>query len=453
MTPPEAEQPRPQPSPEHEHELPQLEDPGKADRAAHGVPIVPAFDGFRAYAILGIAVFHVLGASGVTAQAGSLWTGQMIWGVMPHLVDVLFILSGFVVFLPTVAQNGRFGSVRGYAIRRAARLLPAFWLVLVITIILFEFLPAFQASIPGLDELVVNFSGQHNIAYLFDSKYLPGFGANLPLWTLTLEIGFYIVLPFVAATYFRRPLVGLAIAALIAIGWRELFAHLDDVNSLLNLGLSDDRMVEMNLISSNELPSWAFSFAAGMTAAWADVRLRERFRPAELQRLAVPVAGAALAMLAIFVYLAGRYAIDNQDPLIAIIARQDHFIALGYTAALASAMLAIAVGPRWLQAPFSSPLARKLGDISYGVYLIHSVLIFLVLVEIDPTRDGSFAAFAVWMALILPASIVYGYLSARFLEQPIRRWARRFGRKAQTGPPVAGSPAVNPPGPAAGSGG
>jgi peptidoglycan/LPS O-acetylase OafA/YrhL len=30
-------------------------------------------------------------------------------------------------------------------------------------------------------------------------------------------------------------------------------------------------------------------------------------------------------------------------------------------------------------------------------------------------------------------AVAYGYLSGRFLEQPIRRWAHRFGRRAQIG--------------------
>src|SRR3954453_7448865 len=46
------------PVPGHE-ELP-FSDPGKDERAAEGVPVVPAFDGYRAFAILGIVLFHVL---------------------------------------------------------------------------------------------------------------------------------------------------------------------------------------------------------------------------------------------------------------------------------------------------------------------------------------------------------------------------------------------------------
>jgi hypothetical protein len=32
-------------------------------------------------------------------------------------------------------------------------------------------------------------------------------------------------------------------------------------------------------------------------------------------------------------------------------------------------------------------------------------------------------------AIVVPTAILYGYLSARFLEQPIRRWARKYGRR------------------------
>jgi peptidoglycan/LPS O-acetylase OafA/YrhL len=35
---------------------------------------------------------------------------------------------------------------------------------------------------------------------------------------------------------------------------------------------------------------------------------------------------------------------------------------------------------------------------------------------------------------------VYGYLSARYVEQPIRRWARRFGRQAQAGGAAPSAP-------------
>lgn len=414
-----------------------LSDPGKDDRAAHGVPVVPSFDGYRAFAILAIVLLHLLVNSGVVLAAGGSVGGQLIWGTLPQLVDVLFIVSGFVVFLPTVAARGDFGSIASYSIRRAARLLPAFWLSLVI---LLAVIALVGGLLPDLGELIVNFLGVHTLVTMVDPNVAIGFGVNLPLWTLTLEISFYVLLPFVALAYYRHPLVGLAIAALISILWREAFANLDDLATLVGAHPAPARIFELRLASGNQLPSWLFSFAAGMTGAWGYVHLRERFERERLQRAARLVAVGALALLAIFAYLAGRYAIDNPFPLPALIARESWFVNLGFTGALALLMISLALSPPRMQMPFALPFARRLGDISYGVYLIHSVVLWLVLYELSLPTDGSPGAFLAWFALVVPASLLYGYLSARFFEQPIRRWARRFGRHAHTGPTGAASP-------------
>lgn len=420
---------------QHHHHPPPLDDPGKDDRAAHGVPVVPAYDGYRAFAISFIVLFHTLINSGVVQHAGGNWGGQLIWGVLPQLVDVLFILSGFVVFLPTVAQRGRFGDVGGYAIRRAARLLPAFWLSLVILLLAIALVSPAVPAFPSLGEILLNFSGEHGIATMFDINTSAGFGINLALWTLSLEITFYILLPFVAAAYYRRPFVGLAIAAVIAVGWREAFAHMDVVSSWFGLHPSPSRLIALRFGADQQFPQWAFSFAAGMTTAWAYVRIRDRYEPERVARIAAPVALGALACTAISAYFAGRYALTTDFPFASTIARQSPYIAIGYTASLATLMLALALSPRRLQLPFAHPLARKLGDVSYGVYLIHGVVLWVLIVQFALPQTGTIGAFVLWAALVFPISLGYGYLSARFLEQPIRRWAHRFGRRAQAVPP------------------
>jgi len=40
-------------------------------------------------------------------------------------------------------------------------------------------------------------------------------------------------------------------------------------------------------------------------------------------------------------------------------------------------------------------------------------------------------ALLAFTAVVVPICVAYGYLSARLVEQPVRRWARRFGRRAQ----------------------
>ncbi len=410
-----------------------LSDPGKDDRAAHGVPIVPAFDGYRAFAIMAIVVFHVVHSSGFLDRIGnSSLGGQLIWGTGPQLVDVLFIVSGFVVFLPTVAQGGRFGSVRGYSIRRGARLLPAYWVSLGVMLLVM----ATKSGVPMPDfgDLASNFSGQQTLVALFSPQTLIGFGPDSPIWTLTLEIGFYIVLPFIAAAYFRRPLVGLAIALAIALVWREAFAHIADVAGWVGINISDARATELRLNSVIQLPSWAFSFAAGMTGAWTYVELRRRYHRVRLERMATRVLVVAGIGFALFVYLAGRQAIGNETlaALPNLKVRESAFLSIGYTATLATVMVALALASPRLQLPFAYPLSRKLGDISYGIYLIQAPILFFILFHQVLGRDGTVGTLAVWAAIVISVAVVYGYLSARLVEQPIRRWAHRFGRQAQS---------------------
>jgi peptidoglycan/LPS O-acetylase OafA/YrhL len=425
----------------HHQELP-FSDPGKDERAAEGVPVVPAFDGYRAFAILGIVVFHVLINSGVVGRTGGSLSGQLIWGIGPQLVDVLFIVSGFVVYLPTVAQQGRFGSVPAYAIRRGARLLPAYWVSLVIMLIIMASQPGIP--MPGLGGLTSNFSGQQTLVQMIDTNNPIGFGFDTPVWTLTLEIGFYIVLPFIAAAYFRRPFLGLAIALVIAVGWREFFFHIGTIESWFGADIGIRRALELHYNSLNQLPSWAFSFACGMTGAWVYVHAHRRYDRRRLERIARGALVPAVLLFCLFVYLAGRKAIGTRFPngiLPNLLARESSVISIGYTASLAATMLALCFAPARLQVPFAHPMVRKLGDISYGIYLIQVPILWILVFHAHLPADGDLRSIVIWMAAVLPASVLYGYLSARLIEQPIRRWAHRFGRKAQAARPKARVPA------------
>jgi peptidoglycan/LPS O-acetylase OafA/YrhL len=414
-------------------ELPPLSDPGKDERAAEGVPVVPVFDGYRAFAILGIVLFHVLINSGVVQRAGGSFGGQMIWAGGPQLVDVLFIVSGFVVYLPTVAQGGRFGNVPAYAVRRGARLLPAYWLSLCVMLLVMGTQPG--VPIPNVADFASNFGGQQTLVQMLSPTTRIGFGFDTPLWTLTLEIGFYILLPFIAAPYFRRPLLGLAIALAIAVLWRVAFDHVGQIANWLGADLSVRRAVGLQLNSINQLPNWAFSFAAGMTGAWAYVRAKERYDRETLERTAKRVLVPAVLLFGLFAYLVGRKAIGAQIPVSFpnLEARRSAFLSIGYTGSLAAVMIALALAPKKLQIPFAHPLVRKLGDISYGIYLIQAPLLwFLVFHWRSLPTNGTLGSFAVWILAVVPAAVIYGYLSARFVEQPIRRWARRFGRREQS---------------------
>jgi peptidoglycan/LPS O-acetylase OafA/YrhL len=423
-------------------------DPGKARRRARGIPIVAAFDGYRALAVIGVVLFHVLQVSLVLYDAGDSLAGVLIWGVLPASLTVFFIVSGFVMFLPT-AVRGDFGSVSSFAIGRAARILPAYWLILAVAVVL---LAAFgpTGGLPGPGSVIGHLTMMQTPALLIDGPvsvdqvsvggFSLGFDVVAPVWTLSVETIFYLLLPLIALPYFRRPFVGLAAAAGLLVGWHLFAVNIGGIGSAFGIDVSPATETRFDHYYASVFPSWGLALAAGMTGAWVYVRLREEVFPKRLERGAVWVAIASIPALALFVYLAGHEAVTDPNPLQGLFARQSLEVAVGYPLVLATAMVAFSLTPKRSQRPLANEPMRGLADISYSVYLVHFAVIWFTLHELSLPQTGSAWSAVVWSAVVFGASLIYAYLSARLLERPVRRWANRYRRRAQP----AAAPVVAP---------
>ena len=409
-------------------------DPGKEWRRGHRIPVVPSFDGYRAYAIICVCLFHIFQFSGAFNATRDSAVGVLAWGILPRSLDVLFIVSGFVIYLPTVVRDGDFGPVSSFAIRRAARLVPAYYVTLLIALLLLAVVPSTLPT-PGIGAITAHLAILQTPTLLFVDNFQLGFGVVPPVWTLSVEVGFYVVLPLVAVSYFRHPLVGLALAAGIVLAWRELAHHPDSVSSLLGTDLSSHADRRIFTFYANQFPSWTLALATGMTGAWAYVRLRDRFSRERLERLAIRGTLIAGIVLAFEIYLSGHGAVHDAFPFEGLFARESLLITLGYPLALGAVLVGFALLPERAQLPCSAPAIRWIGDISYAIYLIHFAVIWFALHEFSLPGDGTVLTVLVWCALVYPVSILYAYLSARFLERPVRRWAHRYGRRAEKAPP------------------
>jgi acetyltransferase len=405
-------------------------DPGKEWRRGHRIPVVPSFDGYRAYAILFVVLFHIFQVSGAFNAAGDSFLGILFWGILPRSLDVLFIVSGFVIYLPTVVRDGDFGSLSAFAVRRAARLVPAYYMVLLIALLLLVVV-ADSPGLPGTQTVLAHFAVLQTPALLFVDHFQLGLGVVPPVWTLSVEVGFYVVLPLIAVRYFRHPLVGLVAAAAIVLVWRELAEHADSIAGLFGAELSSDAAGRINTFYASQFPSWTLALATGMTGAWAYVWLRDRFSPERLAKLAIWGTVVAGLLLALEIYLAGHGAVHDVSPFEGLFARESIVVTLGYPLTLGAVLVGFALLPKRVQFPCATPVIRWIGDISYAIYLIHFAVIWFALYEFSLPGDGSVRAVLTWCAIVYPFSILYAYLSARFLERPVRRWAHRFGRRAQ----------------------
>ena len=166
-----------------------------------------------------------------------------------------------MLFLPVV-RNAGFGSVRAFAIRRFARLAPPYYVCMLAVLALFPLLsnPAIESAADrGVDGILIHVFFLQRLL----SPDTQGFLVNSPVWSLSVDVAFYLLLPLIASKYLRHPLAGLAIAVVASAAWRFAFFE-PDARGLYG-GL--DFMIQPPLFMAD--------LASGMTGAWAFVRLSD----------------------------------------------------------------------------------------------------------------------------------------------------------------------------------
>jgi len=389
---------------------------------------VPALDGFRGLAALTVVLYHVFNGAGLPPLGNTTLRDVLESGYVG--VDFFFVISGFVLFLPTVLAGGRFGNVRAYGIRRAARIIPAYYVALIAAVILQPLLNVSRTDLPwdghtGIVTFLLHLSFlQHSVGLL--RGYTEGFLVLGVIWTLTLEATFYVVLPLVASWYYRHPFVGFAIALVASVAWRLTVVHASFSVGWLRATSSPGLL---RLILVTQFPTFLAHFAAGMTAAWLFVRWRtsdKEWLPWAAVGVQVAAVGAAVGAV-----LWGMQAAGHRD-MAGTGGAYDHWTKTLPTAlAFAVLVLATVLAPSRAQSPLTNRAARGLGDISYGVYLWHTLIIGFALVTLGFSYGATTSAFFAMLAITSVGSIAIATLSLLFVERPCIRWARRCSRRIE----------------------
>jgi len=114
-------------------------------------------------------------------------------------VDLMLMLSGFLLYLPYA--NGTQRPAREFYLRRAARILPSYWLCLIVMVIFAVADPAFSDPGKLAADLAAHLTFTHNLSY---DTYVRT-RLNVVLWTLAVEVQFYLILPALAPAFRKRP--------------------------------------------------------------------------------------------------------------------------------------------------------------------------------------------------------------------------------------------------------
>jgi peptidoglycan/LPS O-acetylase OafA/YrhL len=319
-------------------------------------------------------------------------------------VVFFFVLSGFLLFRDfaraAVRQDGP-ADARGYGIRRVARIAPAYYVALAGAVALL-----WGGDIAGFRPISL---GDLGVFALFGQNYTEGtqLRFNPVLWTLALEVAFYITLPFIGMLAYRlgnvrRVALMLASTVPLGIAWNA-FVYYDEQSSVV----------------AYLLPSYLPYFALGMLLSLGlEYQMAHRGRRPELGAWAA--AGVMAGGLALVVLNGWWHATELEPTTNASIGLfQDLPAAFGFTAMIAASAFGGGALVAWTRfRPFVYA-----GVVSYGFYLWHVPLILFVK-RLGLLPENFFAAAAV----TLPLALAVAAASWHLMEKPVIEWAARRHR-------------------------
>jgi peptidoglycan/LPS O-acetylase OafA/YrhL len=390
--------------------------------AATGTPAkghLAAMDGLRGLAVALVVWFHIWQITWLGANL-PLLGHTFNFNVIPETgfvgVSLFFFISGFVIFYPyarTMFDGAPRQTTRTFYYRRLLKILPSYYFALVAMTALGMF--SFSSQDDELRQL-----GFHA---LFIFGFFPDTIGSLNgvLWSLAVEMQFYLIFPAICWCAMRRPLATFATLTVIAIAYRALISHRNDVEQLID-----------------QLPGVLDVFAAGMFAAFAYRGLAVRAPRLIARRRLWTLVG--IGGLAACWWLIGTLYAERTLPHWPM-----DWWPLGRPA-LNVAFVLLTLGtlfalPFW-QRIVANPITVSLSFVSYNLYIWHQMIAQgLEAAKIpgwttrdqhsDPAWEIGFTVEAVALGLLV------SWLITVLLEQPLLRWRPLQAFLTRARPPVA----------------
>ncbi len=326
-------------------------------------------DGLRALAVIPVMLFH----AGFNAFSGG-FIG----------VDVFFVISGYLITTIIISeqQKERFSIVNFYE-RRIRRILPALFLVMFACLPFAWFWMLPSQLIEFAQSLISTSTFLSNILFWMQSGYFDTAAETKPLlhtWSLAVEEQYYLIFPLFLMLVW--PLGKRWLTPLVIIGL------------LLSLGIAEWGWRHHPMANFFLTPSRIWELLIGVLTAFY------------LFGKENPRGNQFLSLLGLVLILYSVFAFDKTTPFPSLYA---------LVPTIGTALIILFARRNTITGHIlSTPIMTGIGLISYSTYLWHQPLFVFARLKIEEPST------ALYLSLSLLA-MVLGYLSWRFVENPIRR--------------------------------
>lgn len=353
---------------------------------------VRAIEPLRAFAAISVVMLHVIYLSN--------WmdfpkTGPFAWFWVGWLgVDIFFVISGFVVTIAAFRELKAEPTAPRFAffVRRFARIAPLYFLSMAVYLLTVNSDP-----VMGSDAWLQISSHLFFVHNFFTSTT----GAiNPPTWTIGTEMQLYIFVMLVLAWLpSLRPLLFALVVIATAIGFRYFMYS-------SNIGAPDAQLSHL----TTQMPGMIDSFGLGMVLAM----LKQQ---GKLPNLGLVQSLALLALAVSGLIACEQILIHYWDSYWKIWWLPTFFRSFAAIVCTVLVVTAITL-PQKLQ--LAIPRACVfLGQISYGIYLWHFIVIVLLL-KYAPMGKPAFVFCTLFVTIFIAA------ISLLFIERPIVAMAQKW---------------------------
>lgn len=395
------------------------------------------FNGVRFVAAAAVIVHHIEEYKSVFLFGrDDLWARPFVYQLGRLGVALFFVLSGFLITYLLLAEKHRTGriAIRKFYIRRVLRIWPLYFLVVGLGLLVWPHIPILRT--PALLGQITDPSGWMFLAY---GMVLPNvamaFFGNVPMvshtWSIGVEEQFYLMWPWLVLSRNPKQIIkiGVIVISLLAL-W---FLYERFVARPAYLG--DDPERSPFVVLALFMAQFRIGcMAIGGAGAWLLFSKHKILQTLFKRNVQIAVY-AVLAICLVFSF------------------RMPGFNFEFYATFFCFMILNLAANPASL-VKLDYPFTRFMGDISYGLYMYHPLLVtvcintLLVLWPGSPVQGSSVAPAFVTLLYVgsFALTTLVAWLSYQYFEKPFLTLKDRFAVVASSRRPTEQSapPASTP---------